>query len=389
MADEDAYERFLRLVAPRGAYDWIEWPAGSSGWLTCSKGALKPATLRKGHPVGVRPHRTWVNFLVIDIDTGSPYHPSKDPEAVDDLRKLLISQGIECVIIVESSASRGIHLWAPLPTQSTPELARWLYRLVTSEGYEVAPGTLELFPNVISQGKLHNGIRLPLVASDSWILDKNLDHDHQSMERLCGEWVKCLDCNAEFMIEFSKPYAQAVTQGGKRAEAEGRLKRGFSDHGQTQQLAKDAAYIACLEGLKGAALQSRMCSLLAKAPGCKAWSRHWTEIRKGTYNPDMAKYYSKKGREYLKRHTGGGCLPRSTKRDRDPQYNAKKSEQRKSALDSAIRSLHIMAKRFPTKDAAFKYLADYLRETTGKGMSKTTFYKHILQVEPLIQADPN
>jgi hypothetical protein len=390
MSCDDAYGRLLRLVAPCGAYNWIERPPDSASWLTRRRGVLKPEHLRLGHPVGIRPSPGRASFVVLDVDKNSRYHPSRNPCGVGGLRTHLAHHGIEGVINVQSSASTGIHLWAPLPEQSTCELARWLFRVVTSGGFEVAPGVLELFPNVVTPGKLHNGIRLPLIAPDSWILNDDLNPVHQNIRRFIDQWVNYLECNVDFTLESIASGAPPAARTGRPAEAWERLKRGWSGAGQTWPLAHDAAFIACCEGLRGTALQSRMCKLMSQAPGCQAWSRHWRDINSGRYCPDLAEYYSQQGAKYRARNQGSTSQPRSEKPARDPEYNTKVSARRRSVLTSTARDLKESGMRFHTMTAAIDSLIMHLKKTTGTGMSKSTIYKkHLDLVMPLVETTPS
>lgn len=387
MAQDDLHGRLLRLVMPNGVYAWLEWPPDSSTWLSRNRGLLQPKILKVGYPVAVRPHRYRAHFLVLDVDIGSPYHPSQDPSAIDRICGLLADHGIERLLRVRSSSSGGLHLWAPLPAQGTRELARWLEQRITAGGFHVAKGHLELFPNLAHPGKAHNGIRLPLIAPDSWILDDDLQPVHQSIERLCDEWSACLACNEEFTVGLaSPPPPPSGVRGGRPAEAWERLNKGWSGHGQTWSLAYDAAFIAACEGLRGVALHSRMCKLMAQAPGCQAWSKHWPEIASGKYGAGLAKYYSQKGAEYAASRRQAPTVLKATKEKRDPLYNQNKSDERRSSLQLVVFDLEVAGETFANATAAINRVIECMKDKTGSGMSKTTIYKrHMGLVQRLVK----
>lgn len=385
MAQDDVHGRLLRLVMPHGAYHWLEWPPDSPSWLSRSRGQLQPKVLSQGYPVGVRPDRYRCHFLALDIDFGSCYHPSQDPSAIDRICGVLANHGIERLLRVRSSSSGGLHLWAPLPEQGTRELARWLEQRITAAAFHVAKGHLELFPNLALPGSAHNGIRLPLIAPDSWILDDDLDPVHQSIEGLCEEWTACLACNEEFTLGLpATPPAPSGVRGGKPAEAWERLSKGWSGHGQTYALAKDAAFVACCEGLRGVALQSRMCKLMAQAPGCQAWSKHWAEIASGKYGNGLAKYYSKLGADFARNKP---AAERKTKErsSRNPAYNKELSDRRKQALVEACQELENSGEFFQCRTHAINRLLEIVKMKSGRSMSKSTIYKiHLDLVHNLV-----
>jgi len=139
------YTRYFGLVVDN-PYDWIQKQHGSD-WKTIKRGALTPAELRRGHPVGIRPHRDRCRWLALDIDTGSQHHPSSAPEAVDGILHIFAEKGIEGVLRVQSSDSRGLHLWFPIPVQPTVAAAGFLECALAEAGLALADGQLEAFPN--------------------------------------------------------------------------------------------------------------------------------------------------------------------------------------------------------------------------------------------------
>ncbi len=102
-------------------------------------------------------------FLVLDIDAGSKYH---NEEGLNELKQALWRLGITKTKLYRSSDSGGWHLyifwseWA-----STVDLYTYFKKWFQLEGFEVRPGTLEIFPSA-------NALRLPLQAGFAWLDDQ-------------------------------------------------------------------------------------------------------------------------------------------------------------------------------------------------------------------------
>lgn len=377
MADTDTHGRLLRLMAPHGADTWLEWPEGSPSWVTRRNGGLSARMLHKGHPIGLIPNREVSCWFAVDLDhktargrTPSRYHPASDPSALPSIRDLLSQSGIEGTITVGSSSSGGIHLWAPIPNQPTMALAIWLRRVFSDSGYVLAPGVLELFPNVPKSGSNHQGIRVPLLSPGSAVLDpETLLPVHHRIEAFCDAWERCLGWNDAFRV----PTACAGATGYFRRlpEAVERLQRGFTAAGQTNELAGCAAYVGASEGLSGAALRSRMCALLARAPGCQKFSGHWNENRRGTLD-NWWRYYSTMA---SKARAAELASSRKPKTDANPRHNDELAARKRYELASAAMVLRDQGITFDTVTAARTALIAEVKRTGGQ-MSINTVMKH-------------
>jgi hypothetical protein len=74
---------------------------------------------------------------------------------------------LSATLLIRSSHSGGLHLYLPLPELvKTFDLAVALHHCLSAQGFAIASGTLEIFPNPKPYGveKIihYNGHRLPL-----------------------------------------------------------------------------------------------------------------------------------------------------------------------------------------------------------------------------------
>ena len=173
---------FLEAAAPP--------PGAKPQWRTVTAYPLKPRILwqRWQDPhrvIGVRFDRQ-TRYGLVDIDVNSPYC---HPQAIAEIRAALETIGLVRTLIIRSSHSGGLHLYLPLPEPvKTFDLAVALHHCLGAQGFAIAKGTLEIFPNPKPYGveKIihYNGHRLPLQpGTGSCLLDDdltpigdNLDH---------------------------------------------------------------------------------------------------------------------------------------------------------------------------------------------------------------------
>ena len=164
---------------------WTEQPSWSpivkanDSWITIvnSSGKKVPLVLgtvesyyRRDHILGKRFGKL-TNYLLIDIDINSPFHPSNGGyrPILDAMERL----GLCRFLILRSSTSGGLHLYFPLPEPvSSWELACSAHSALTADGIYVIGGQCELFPNKKAFNAEHNGHRLPL-QDGSFLLDED------------------------------------------------------------------------------------------------------------------------------------------------------------------------------------------------------------------------
>ena len=175
IAFTDVDQGFFRL--------WIEQPSWSPimldehGWKTAvnHSGKKVPLTLKtiesyyRRHIVLGKRFGKFTNYLLIDIDTGSPYHPNNG--SIKPILAAMESLGLCRYILIRSSTSEGLHIYFPLnESVSAWGLACLADAALAAHGVTVASGQCELFPNKKNLNAEHNGHRLPL-QDGSFLID--------------------------------------------------------------------------------------------------------------------------------------------------------------------------------------------------------------------------
>ncbi len=116
-----------------------------------------------------------VRYLMIDIDRQSKNHPLNNEENFRRLLHALEDAGLPGYVLVQSSHSRGLHLYFPL-SKAIPTFAAscFLKKTVENAGFKIEDGQLEIFPNCkyFNQKKIINykAHRLPLQPESGSLL---------------------------------------------------------------------------------------------------------------------------------------------------------------------------------------------------------------------------
>ncbi|MEM1281746.1 MAG: hypothetical protein AAGG53_17385, partial [Cyanobacteria bacterium P01_H01_bin.152] len=270
-------------------------PGEKTQWMTVKEYPLGPRLLwqRWQDPdqlIGVRfTHATC--YALLDIDAGSIYYTA---EAIAQIRAALETIGITRTILLRSSHSNGLHLYLPLPEPvKTFDLAVALQECLKAQGFAIAKGQLEIFPNVKTYGVdriIHyNGHRLPLQpGAGSCLLDDNLNPIGESLEQFFQLWeqaaahqdmgelrhaLKIGRDNHRQRPRRSRPSVSKVEVWRQDLEAD--IQTGWTGHHQTNHLLK---VIAChghvfLE-LEGDELVAHTLDRAIHLPGYREYCRH-------------------------------------------------------------------------------------------------------------------
>ena len=246
----DSIEQEFAALFPH-LWDWIFKDV--DGWHTNSKYPLSPRDLiqklRSPHEIiGVRFGKE-TNYLLLDIDAGSPYHPANDEQGLNKILGAMEGIGLARYIPVQSSDSTGLHLIFPLPESvNSFNLACASRHALEKSGLTVKNGTLETFPNLKAYSDatktLFNGHRLPLQAG-SYLLDCNYEPYSQSIESFLIAWKSA--AASQDMKTLNKAIATApkpknfkTKETGKgtewRSNLESRIETGWTGKGQTNEL---------------------------------------------------------------------------------------------------------------------------------------------------------
>lgn len=129
------------------------------------------------------------NYLMIDIDLGSPFHPRNG--GIQPILDAMESLGLCRYLLIRSSVSGGLHIYFPLAEPvSSWGIACAAYTALTTAGVTVSAGVCELFPNKKSFYAEHNGHRLPL-QDGSFILNDDFGCTSNSKAVFLAQWQTC------------------------------------------------------------------------------------------------------------------------------------------------------------------------------------------------------
>jgi hypothetical protein len=330
-------------------------------WQTLTKYPLRPRILwahwQDAHQlIGVRfGHST--SYGLIDIDAGSAYLNS---EAIAAIQMALETIGICRTLLIQSSWSRGLHLYIPLPEPvSTFSLALALQQCLKAQGFGVKAGQLETFPNIKSWGNTfkgefteYNAHRLPLQpGSGSLLLDPNLN-PLPSGESL-AHFFQCWDhaAQAQDLSLLLPALGQARNNHRKRPkhritpitqtwrdDLEQEIAEGWSDHGQTNHLLKTiACYGVVFEGLQSEDLAEYIERIATSRPGYEQWCRHQHEIgmRSRLWARAAEQYYWPLGSQPKRQ----GALYRPDGLNAIVPFNQQRSDDAKARIQQAVEQL--------------------------------------------------
>jgi len=304
-------------------WKWITTPndGGRSDWKTNDDFPLKPRVLWKRWQdmteiIGTR-FGSSTCYGLIDIDKDSEYL-----DLIPQIQGALETIGITRTIPLRSSFSGGIHLYIPLPQKyPTFSVACALKQCLEAQGFAIAPGQLECFPNEKPYGRSwrgefyeYNGHRLPLQPhSGSCLLDGDLQPMGNDLALFFALWDNAVVCNdhAEFAEALGIARANRRRRGRAatgpaadwRDDLEALIREGWTGPGQTNRLLKEiATYGRVFEKLKGVDLYKYILKVATEAPGYAQHCNHQHEIesRCAAWANAVEKYYWPLGDEPLR-----------------------------------------------------------------------------------------
>lgn len=174
------------------------------------------ACANTNHFIGSRPGRA-SRYAVLDIDAGSRYH---NLASLKKIQALLGQAGIDETSLYRSSASGGWHLYiffdAPI---SSADLRNQLYQLFKLHDFEIAKGTLEIFPHP-GQKSSGQGLRLPLQLGFAWLNDDTLsvrqEREELSPEEALLQFLSDMECQVNTAHQFHQLKAFVSQVASKR-----------------------------------------------------------------------------------------------------------------------------------------------------------------------------
>jgi len=193
--------------------------------------------------IGVR-FGNQTEYALLDIDKGSPYHPSNNHEKFKTVLQALEDIGLVRPIIVQSSHSEGLHIYYPLWQEvSSFGIACAIKACLQKNNCEIAAGVIESFPNTKRYDSEYNGHRLPL-QTGSYQLDNDLQIIGRDLNQFVETW---LTVQEQQDLELLK---QAIAQAKAnykppldnrkpikwREDLEQQIQQGWTGQGQSNQL---------------------------------------------------------------------------------------------------------------------------------------------------------
>ncbi len=299
---QELTDQFLGLFPHRYDYIWADRPAPGkrANWQTETRHPLSDRLFQQGkYLYGVR-FGAQTQYLVIDIDANSAYHPHRDRLSIPRLLDTLELLGLVDYLACTSSYSGGIHLYIPFDTtQKTWNIAFAVYTALVSNGFQVAPGQLEIFPNpklYVSDGtpNLYAAHRLPLQEPGSYLLSKDWELTYTTQAEFVRRWRFVAARNQVDEAALNQLVEQGrrkQTRISKQAEKflndlNAEIERGWTGSGQTNRLLGRitmrsyifAHVLYASEALQGRALIRDIVAVAKTLPGYLQWCRHQNEI---------------------------------------------------------------------------------------------------------------
>ncbi|MGB3613696.1 MAG: hypothetical protein WBA10_07880 [Elainellaceae cyanobacterium] len=311
---------FLSLFPHRYDFLHAEHPAPNRrpAWKTEHRYPLSDRLIQQGDRLfGVRFGPTTC-YALLDIDSGSHYHPQHDSQGINQILGALEPLGLVSYIACTSSYSGGLHLYFPFEEiQSSQRLAQAMKGCLQQAGLTLVAGQLELFPNPrlysgdfqVSTTPLFNGHRLPL-QTGSYLLNDGFHPIWTSPEQFVDQWQQCRaqnDVTAAGLRQILKRQRRQYIVSGKANkflnDLNADIEPGWTGPSQTNHLLGRIALrsyvfghvLSSGEPLSGQALTDAIVAIAKALPGYEEWCQHRHEIEQRaeewTRCVEASKYY--------------------------------------------------------------------------------------------------
>jgi hypothetical protein len=293
---EDA---FLQLFPHRFDYLYANHPdpGATPQWQTERRHPLSDRLIRQGaYLYGVRFAPT-TQYVMLDLDQGSLYHPQSDPLAVGRMMAALEPLGLVAYVACTSSYSGGMHLYLPFEQpQRSWEIALVVQTLLQNAGFKLKPGQLELFPNPRPYSEnlsLYSGHRLPMQAG-SYLLNGDWQVMVSYQATFVQQWALCQgknDVDAKILKQVRKQalrdrYAVSVKAEKYLNDLTAEIEVGWTGRGQTNRLLSQIARREYIFGhllrggepLEGDVLAQTIADVARSLPGFTDFCNHQPDI---------------------------------------------------------------------------------------------------------------
>ncbi|BAQ66977.1 hypothetical protein [Geminocystis sp. NIES-3709] len=234
-------------------------------------------------------------YIMLDIDKNSPYHPNNDRKAIIKLEFALSKIGLIENIKIQSSNSDGLHIYYPIKVKiKSYQLGKKITEYLEAEGWTVKNGILEVFPNKKKGNYSHNKEewtvyqrhRLPLQPdSGSYLLDDKYQVIRQQwclgLEEFVTKWRQI---ESRQPIEQLKTYLYGKINSSSKLkiisrELEAQIARGFTNAGETNDILLELGRrVRIVEKLGGIDLKDKLIEIVTSMSGYKEYCGHQQEI---------------------------------------------------------------------------------------------------------------
>lgn len=383
-------DEFLKLFPHRFDYIYALHPEPGTkpDWKTQSNHPLSDRLIRQGaYLYGVR-FRAQTNYLMLDIDSSSIYHPRRDPFAVHRIQDALEPLGLVCNVACTSSYSGGIHVYFPFTeAQSSWEIAKGAATLLENAGFKIAPGQLEIFPNpkgyVADENKsLYTAHRLPMQAG-SYILNEDwaLTYSHQSTFVSHWKFAQARnDINSKQLTQILKQARRKQYRISGDAQKflndlNAEIETGWTEPGQTNHLLgriamREYIFRHAIDGgdpLEGQALAEAIFQVAQSLPGFNQWCNHRNKLE------EKAAYWVRSVEASHYYHYGHGKKHQATQLEEPAESKINWNQQQK---DSARQRVTAALADLLNKNALPVQAKARCIALSAYGISATTLYKH-------------
>jgi regulator of replication initiation timing len=390
-------KRFCQLFYHR--FNFIEAKTNKSGrpeWRTESRYPIEHRNLWKRYQspdtlIGVS-FGEKTRYALLDIDRGSPYHPSNNEQRFKELLGAYEDVGINELITLQSSWSEGLHIYLAFPKElPTYKLAVMLKLTAIRSGFKVKGGELEIFPNTKSYNKAHptpyKAHRLPL-QEGSFLLDRNLDPYSNSIKEFLDLAEKAALAQDIDLIEAAleaayktKGFRHIKGNGAKAAQFAQDLKEqieeGWTGFGQTNDLLRViGTYGRVFEALEGKRLANYIATTAQTLPGYREYCRHQhnIETRARDWGRCIEKFYYPYG---TKPTRAGKFAEMKRKGEKENPVNSQRQKKAVERIKVAVEYVLETIQEIPQKIGEMqKMLQTIIKEQFGVRASDKTLRKY-------------
>ena len=325
-------------------------------------------------------------YGMLDVDAGSPYHPRRDPLALERMFAALEPLGLVSHLTVNSSSNGGLHVYLPFGEEVLSwQLALAIAALLENAGFKIMPGWLEVFPNrkpYVAQGtpSLYNGHRLPL-QQGSYLLDESLcpvlasaRHGAHVFTRRWQQVAERNDVCLETLEQIVKTAKRKAFRVSGKAEKflndlNAEIEPGWSGRGQTNYLLGRITMRSYIFGhiltapapLTGEALVADIVKVAKALPGYRDFCGHQADIESRAR--DWARKIESDGHYY---HY---CNRKAVRQEGELGWNDLQQLKARERVQNAAVAL-LRQNNWPEK-ATHRY-----KLLCAAGISGATLYKH-------------